>query len=141
MKTRQTARPPARRRIPRSAIASLVAALIVAVVVTVATTGCGSSSNAVHLTFTGNELRPAANITVAPGTTVTWTNTDETARTVTSVGVAADTTLYAKPTKPGEFNSGPFNPGQSFSHTFTTPGTYEYIDNIQVYVVGTVTVR
>jgi LPXTG-motif cell wall-anchored protein len=52
------------------------------------------------------------NLTVAPGDTVTWTNNGSTQHTVT-----ADS---------GDFNSGPLNPGQSFSHTFTTAGTVPY---------------
>jgi plastocyanin len=118
----------------------VVVAAAVAALVALGLTGCASSS-ATTLTFTGNELRPYANMTVAPGTTVTWVNGDQTAHTVTSTGIDASTTLYGKPTKPGEFNSGPLNPGQTFSHTFNQAGTYEYIDNVQVYIVGTVTVQ
>lgn len=46
------------------------------------------------------------------GDTVTWTNSGSMMHTVT-----ADN---------GSFDSGTLAPGQSFSHTFTTPGTYTY---------------
>jgi plastocyanin len=50
--------------------------------------------------------------TVPAGTTVTWTNWEELVHTVTS-----DTGLW---------DSGNLSDGQSFSYTFTTPGTYTY---------------
>jgi plastocyanin len=51
-------------------------------------------------------------ITVAAGTTITWTNKDGYAHTVTS-----DTNL---------FNSGDIGSGGTFSFTFATAGTYPY---------------
>jgi plastocyanin len=50
---------------------------------------------------------------VAPGTTVVWTNKDSVAHTVTS-----DTGAWA--------DSGNLATGATFSHTFSTPGTYRY---------------
>ena len=49
-------------------------------------------------------------ITVRPGTTVTWTNTGVAPHTVTGL-----------PTE-----SGTIDPGQSFSYTFETAGTFDY---------------
>jgi plastocyanin len=51
-------------------------------------------------------------ITVAPGTTVTWTNTDQIAHTVTWDDRSVD--------------SGLLSPGDTFSYTFDQPGTYGY---------------
>lgn len=51
-------------------------------------------------------------IEVAVGTTVTWTNEDAAPHTVTVSGV---------------FDSGLMNQGDTFSYTFDTPGTYDYI--------------
>lgn len=51
-------------------------------------------------------------LTVAVGTTVTWTNQDAMMHTVT----AAD----------GSFDSGFLDGGQTWSYTFDTPGEYEY---------------
>ena len=69
------------------------------------------------------------NITVAPGTTVTWTNNDSAPHTVTATDPA------------GAFDSGTLRPGQSFSVTFTQPGTtYAYYCAIHPSMRGTVTV-
>lgn len=54
----------------------------------------------------------SAEITVPVGTTVTWTNNDPVAHTVTDVYQAWD--------------SGLFEEGGTFSMTFTEPGTYDY---------------
>ncbi len=51
-------------------------------------------------------------LSVPAGTTVTWTNDGERSHTVTA--------------DDGSFSSGTLAPGQTFSHTFTTPGTYSY---------------
>jgi plastocyanin len=51
-------------------------------------------------------------LTVAPGTTVTWTNNDSVAHTVTW--------------DDGSVDSGLFGQGETFSFTFDTPGTYGY---------------
>jgi plastocyanin len=53
-----------------------------------------------------------ATVTVSAGTTVTWTNHDGVQHTVT----AADKS----------FDSGAIDAGGTFSHQFTTPGTYAY---------------
>ncbi|MER6123274.1 plastocyanin/azurin family copper-binding protein [Streptomyces sp. NPDC001795] len=69
-----------------------------------------------------------ASITVKVGTTVTWTNQDTDAHTVTSQNNA------------GPLNSQPMNTRQSFSYTFTTPGTYSYLCTIHPFMTATVTV-
>lgn len=53
------------------------------------------------------------NLEVTAGTTVTWINNDVIDHTVT----ASD----------GSFDSGTMLPGDSFSHTFDEPGTFEYL--------------
>lgn len=60
-------------------------------------------------------------ITVEAGTTVTWTNDDTMVHTVTSG--SSDGSIGSPD---GLFDSGFLNPGDTFSFTFTTPGTYEY---------------
>jgi plastocyanin len=64
---------------------------------------------------------------VPTGTTITWTNNDSVAHTVT----AGD----------GAFNSGNLNNGQAFSHQVDTAGTYtygcSYHPNMQATVVVT----
>jgi plastocyanin len=71
-------------------------------------------------------FEPAA-ITVPKGTTVTWHNASSTVHTVTDdrskASNAADSAL---PSGAQAWDSGDIAPGQSFKHTFDTPGTYKY---------------
>ena len=63
-----------------------------------------------------------ATLTVPAGTTVTWTNNDAVPHTAT----ASD----------GSFDSGNLNPGQSFSFTFATPGSYPYVCQYHAGMTG-----
>lgn len=67
-----------------------------------------------------------ANVTIAVGDTVRWTNTDDEQHTTTS-----DT---------GVWNSGPLNSGQSFAFTFNAPGTYGYFCAFHSGMRGTIVV-
>jgi len=82
------------------------------------------ASNAVSITSAG--LQPSA-LTVPVGTTVTWTNNDSAAHTVTS-----DTA--------GVFDSGPINQGVTFTFTFSQAGTFTYHSTSDPSMTGTVTV-
>jgi plastocyanin len=64
---------------------------------------------------------------IAVGTTVTWTNTASEAHTSTSNGSG--------------WNSGTIAPGQGFSFTFQTAGTFAYHCAIHPGMVGSVVVR
>lgn len=66
-------------------------------------------------------------ITVAVGTTVTWTNNDSTSHTVTS--------------NTGLFNSNVLSAGKSFSFTFPTAGTFQYHCTFHSGMVGSVVVQ
>lgn len=66
-------------------------------------------------------------VTVAPGTTVTWTNDDSFDHTTTS-----DTKLW---------DSGLLAPGKSFSHTFNKVGNSPYHCAVHTFMTGTVTVK
>ncbi|MEO9308866.1 MAG: plastocyanin/azurin family copper-binding protein [Nitrososphaera sp.] len=81
---------------------------------------------------TTNECFMPSLISVPVGTTVTWTNNDTAAHTVTS-GTAA--------TPDGIFDSGLFMAGKSFSHTFESPGQYPYYCLVHPWMAGTVTVE
>lgn len=65
-----------------------------------------------------NDTFIPAHIQVTLGTTVTWTNQDTVVHNVTLAQI-----------DPSTFNngeSGPLYPGQSFSYTFTSRGTFQY---------------
>ena len=68
----------------------------------------------------------APDIAVTSGTTVEWTNADGFDHSV----VAED----------GSFHSDPLGEGDSFTHTFDTAGTYNYVCGIHSRMHGTVTV-
>ena len=72
------------------------------------------------------KFRPAA-LTVAPGTTVTWVNHDEETHTVTSAT--------------GAFTSEALEHELTFTHTFTTPGTYTYACALHPLMRATVVVQ
>lgn len=75
----------------------------------------------------GFAFAPAA-LTVKAGTTVTWTNQDSDAHTVTSTGSG------------GPLNSKAMNTGDTFRFTFTKAGTYAYLCTIHPFMTATVTV-
>ena len=68
-------------------------------------------------------------LTVAVGTTVTWSNTDTASA---SHDVVADN---------GAFDSGQFGNGRTFTFTFPTKGTFQYHCSIHPGMVGTVVVQ
>ncbi len=70
-------------------------------------------------------------LSVTAGSTVTWTNSDDIEHTVTSGTPEAPTT---------EFDSGNKTKGQTFSHTFASPGTFSYFCNNHKSMRGEVTV-
>jgi plastocyanin len=65
-------------------------------------------------------------VTVKPGTTVHWANSDSEAHTVTS-----DTGVFSSPV---------LQPGTGYSFTFTKPGTYAYHCTIHPFMTGKVVV-
>ena len=71
-------------------------------------------------------------ITIRVNDTITWANNDTQVHTVTSgYGAGIESLMNNKRGTPnGLFDSGPFNPGQSWTHTFTRPGTYTYFCTI-----------
>jgi plastocyanin len=70
-----------------------------------------------------------ASLTVAAGTSVTWTQTDPGFHTVTS-GTVEQGTGGVTAMPDGTFDSGQLATGKTFSHTFDTPGTYTYFCNV-----------
>jgi plastocyanin len=79
-------------------------------------------------------------LTVTKGTTVTWTNNDQTAHTVTSDDFPDPADTTATP-PPGSFTSTVLNPGETYSHRFDQAGTVPYHCQIHSYLKGTVVVK
>jgi LPXTG-motif cell wall-anchored protein len=74
----------------------------------------------------GSDFRfSPSTLTVGTGDTVTWTNNGAEPHDVTGSGL----------------DSGTLQPGQAYSHTFTSPGNYSYICSIHPFMKGSVTVQ
>ena len=69
-----------------------------------------------------------AELTVKAGTTVTWTNRDDIPH-----GLAATNNAFKR--------SQALDTDDSFSFTFTTPGTYQYFCYIHPHMTGTIVVE
>jgi plastocyanin len=68
-------------------------------------------------------------ITVAPGTRVTWVNRDDVPHTATSS------------VKPRVFDSRALDTDDTFSFVFTAPGTYDYFCAVHPHMTGKVIVK
>ncbi|UKD59166.1 cupredoxin domain-containing protein [Amycolatopsis sp. FU40] len=90
-------------------------------------TTAAASSTANAVAIKDFAFAPAAT-TVKKGTTVTWTNQDQDAHTVTSTGSG------------GPLRSPTLQTGQSYQYTFGAPGTFEYLCTIHPFMTATVTV-
>ena len=66
-------------------------------------------------------------LVVAPGTTVTWTNADDSPHSVRE--------------KDGKFKSAALDTDDSFSQTFTAPGEYDYFCSIHPYMTAKIVVK
>ncbi len=66
-------------------------------------------------------------LTIVAGESVTWTNADAVVHTATSGS--------------GAFDSGDLDAGESFTFTFTTPGTYDYLCTPHPTMTGSIVVR
>lgn len=67
-------------------------------------------------------------VTVKPGTTITWTNKDDIPH-----GIASDNNVFPR--------SKALDTDDSFSFTFTTPGTYKYFCYVHPHMTGTIVVE
>jgi plastocyanin len=116
----------------RSKTTVAIIGAVLALVVLLVAAGCGSSSsasttstptsaaNGTNVTIQNFAFTPQT-LTVKAGTTVTWTNKDSVQHNIVSATSMATT---AKATS--MFNSGLLGQGQTFSFTFSKPGTYYY---------------
>jgi plastocyanin len=89
------------------------------------TTTAASSANVAIKDF----VYTPSTITVKKGATVTWTNNDSMAHTVTTSSSSPET-----------FDSGSIANGQTFSHVFSAVGTYSYSCSFHASMKATVIV-
>lgn len=107
----------------------VVRSLLLTAVLAAACTSDRSPTNPVqtsNVSIVNFRFNPAT-VTVPVGSTVTWKNNDTVAHTSTSNAAGWD--------------SGTLAAGASFSHTFTTRGTFAYHCAIHSSMTGTVTVQ
>ena len=112
----------------RSAIAAAVLGAVVGsgvaggVLVARAQTTAAAAVSIDNFTFSPQQL------TVKAGTTVTWTNKDDIPH-----GIAATGNTFKR--------SAAMDTDDSYSFTFTTPGTYQYFCYIHPHMTGTIVVE
>jgi plastocyanin len=97
----------------------------IATMTTATTAQSADAADGTQVTISNFTFNPKT-LTVAAGTTVTWTNNDSLTHTVTA--------------DDGSFDSANLRPGQQFSYTFTTPGTYTYHCSIHPFMTASVVV-
>jgi plastocyanin len=108
-----------------AATATLLAAVVIPTWTQTASAQNAAPAGAVSIdnfTFTPQSLK------VKAGTTVTWTNKDDIPH-----GIASSDNAFKK--------SKALDTDDSFSYTFTTPGTFQYFCYIHPHMVGTVVVE
>lgn len=86
----------------------------------------GSQSDPNSVSIRSSNFSPSK-LTIAQGVTVTWTNRDYTAHTVTA--------------DDNSFNSGTLEQGASFKHKFTEAGTVTYHCNFHTSMTGSVVIQ
>jgi plastocyanin len=108
--------------IASTALGAVVGSVLAAGVLFARADGPASAVSIDNFTFTPQAL------TVKAGTTVTWTNKDDIPH-----GVAWTNNAFAK--------SQALDTDDSYSLTFTTPGTYQYFCYLHPHMVGTLVVQ
>jgi len=103
---------------------SYVAALVLVVTLALAP-AAGAQGQTMTVSIEDFFFSPA-NMTIAPGTTVTWVNNGQAPHTSTA--------------DDGTWDSGTLRPGESFSFTFDQAGTYTYLCTIHPDMTGAITV-
>jgi plastocyanin len=96
-------------------------------------TGANPPPNTVYINGLESPFFTPDVLNVKAGTTVTFVNTDGTTHTVTSVKPGTSTA-------DGTFDSGFIKAGKTFTYTFSTPGTYDYVCMIHSQMRGTIVV-
>jgi amicyanin len=105
-----------------AALGAVVGSLMAAGVLFARAEAATSAVSIDNFTFTPPSL------TVKAGTTVTWTNRDDIPH-----GIASSNNVFAK--------SQAMDTDDTYSFTFTTPGSYQYFCYIHPHMVGTIVVQ
>jgi plastocyanin len=108
--------------IAATVLGAAVGALMAASVLFAQADGPTSTLSIDNFTFTPQTL------TVKAGTTVTWINRDDIPH-----GIASSNSAFKK--------SGALDTDDSYSFTFTTPGTYQYFCYLHPHMVGSIVVE
>jgi amicyanin len=115
-------------RMPMKAVRAFIPALLIAISLGAARAqekaSAAAQSPSVHI---DNFSFTPAEITVAPGATLTWVNGDDIPHTVVATNKA--------------FRSKVMDTEQQFSFTFKEPGTYEYFCSLHPHMKGKVIVK
>jgi plastocyanin len=106
--------------------AALALALLAALAIRVAPVYAATAGATVQVTISKFAFAPK-DITVAPGTTVVWTNRDEAPHTVTS--------------NDKSFASKGMDTDDAYEHTFAAEGDFGYICTVHPFMTGVVHVR
>jgi plastocyanin len=101
--------------------------LLVAMAAVVSYAAAGAAPEGSNVVMAKDFMFAPTSLTVAAGSTVTWTNRDDEPHTVVSEG--------------GLFRSAALDTNESFSFRFDKPGTYRYSCTIHPRMVGTIVVR
>lgn len=119
------------------ATGALATGAVAAVVVAMLVTATGVAVAAPPSVSISNLSYNPATIIIQPGDTVTWTNNDQVAHSVTADDGSFDSagTLCS-----ASITLGCLRPGQSFSHTFLSSGSFSYHCRVHSSMHGTVVV-
>jgi plastocyanin len=101
-------------------------ALLIGIALAGSAAGHALAARAAAVSIKEFKFAPAA-LEIRPGTTVTWTNRDEETHTITSAT--------------GAFASAGLGHDETFSQTFSKPGTYEYFCALHPKMRATVVVK
>lgn len=103
----------------------------------------GQSASGIIVRLTAQNTFDPATVTVPAGSTVNWVNDATTPQSATFDPTLATTKGDIDlPAGVAPFDSGMIGPGQTWAHSFTTPGTYKYacVPNEAAGMKGTVVV-
>jgi amicyanin len=112
--------------LPKARMLLVTVGAAVALVVATPRTPSADAAKSAEIQIANFHYTPPT-LVVAPGTTVTWKNADDSPHSVRE--------------KSGKFKSAALDTDDTFSQTFTAPGDYDYICSIHPYMRGKIVVK